>query len=44
MRSIVGYLWGLDRLDIKIACNELTENIASLEQLAPNDIANLTPK
>ena len=43
MRSVVGYLWGLERLDIVVAANELTENVASLEVVAPSDIANLSP-
>ena len=43
MRSVVGYLWGLERTDIKVAANELTENVASLEVVAPSDLDNLSP-
>ena len=33
MQAIVGYVFGVSRLDIKFAANELTENIALLGEL-----------
>ena len=43
MRTVVGYLWGEERLDVMVAARELTENIAILEVLAPSDIEHLSP-
>ena len=39
MEAIVAYVWGPSRTDIKVAGNELTENIAMLGELTPSDIS-----
>ena len=42
MRTVVGYLWGPDRRDVMAAAFEITEDIQSLEVLAPSDLDNLS--
>ena len=37
MEALVGYVFGISRLDIKVASNELTANIAVLGELVPKD-------
>ena len=41
---MVGYLFGIERYDIKIAINEITEDISVLESIAPTDLVNHTPE
>ena len=36
MEAIVRYIWGTSRSDIKMASNELTEDISMLGELAPD--------
>lgn len=42
MKSVVAYLWGPQRSDVVVACNELTENIEMLEDVAPSAIDELS--
>ena len=41
METVVGYVWGPERFDIKFAANELTEDVTILSELAPSNIAEL---
>ena len=42
MKSVVAYLWGPERSDVVASANEITENIAMLEDIAPSDLDALS--
>ena len=41
METVVGYVWGPERIDIKFAANEVTEDVTILRELAPGDLKQL---
>ena len=42
MSAVVAYIWGPERTDVVVATNEITENIAILEDVAPSDLDALS--
>ena len=41
VESLVAYIFGPERFDVKFAMNEITENIAILEEVAPKNLEEL---